>query len=331
MLNSDNKIELHLNGKEHYSSLPEFVKTDIKRGFIWGRQRGAWVSRSKDTGIPFSMRSYSIPLNQVQERKEYIDAREKRIERTEHRAERFEGYAEARIKEAESLQSEFNKLCGDWSWITQPNVGTSGGRRFSRQREKVVSRYEKGFESMKVAEYHRERAQIAKISASESELKSESYLLNRVKEGEKDVRKFERFTQTYADKLATIDAQPDDWKIWLKARMNYYETAFEKLEFFQDALNELTIQRKESGKITHVDIDERIKGIKSEVKKYLKEKYGIDLLKFTSAFGQGIKRYYYIKTAQPLPVEYHSGWASDCAAQIPVAKIIKDIDEFYKS
>jgi hypothetical protein len=66
LLNSDNKLELHLNGKEAYTNLPESTKQDIKRAFIWGRQRGAWVSRSKDGGIPYSMKSYSIPYKVTQ-------------------------------------------------------------------------------------------------------------------------------------------------------------------------------------------------------------------------------------------------------------------------
>ena len=193
LLNSDNKIELHLNGKEAYSSLPESIKTDIKRAFIWGRQRGAWVSRSKDCGVPYSMRAYSIPFNGEQERKSYEESREQKIERAENKAERYEGYAESREKKAESLQSEFNNLRKDWSWLTQPYVNTSGGRRFRNQKEKLMARYDKGFESYKIANQHREKAEDLKRSANEAELKNESYLINRVKENEKNVRAFENF------------------------------------------------------------------------------------------------------------------------------------------
>jgi hypothetical protein len=115
ILNSDNKIELHLNGKEAYSKLPDNVKTDIKRSFIWGRQRGAWVSRSKDSGIPYSMRSYKIPFQGADERKEYTEAREQKIDRAENKADRYDNYAAAREKEGKSLQAEFNKLRQDWS------------------------------------------------------------------------------------------------------------------------------------------------------------------------------------------------------------------------
>jgi len=331
VLNSDNKIELHLNGKEHYQNLPEDAKRNIKKGFIWGRQRGAWVSRSKDSGIPWTMRGYSIPLKEIEERKEYTEAREQKIERAENKAERFDKYEESREKEAKSLQSEFNTLRKDWSWLTQPNVNTTGGRRFTRSRERVMERYNRSFESLNKAESHREYAASLRITASESELKSESYLINRVKEGEKAVRMFLKFEGMYADKLENIDTQSDEWKIWLTARMNYYQTAFEKLEFFQEALNDLTIQRTESGKITHQDIDARIKGLKGEVKKFLKEKHNIDLIKFNAAFGQGIKKYYYIQTAQPLPLQYHSGWAAPNSSQVPAALLIKDIDAFYQS
>ncbi len=329
LLNSDNKVELHLDGKNAYSSLPESIKTDIKRGFIWGRQRGAWVSRSKDTGVPYSMRAYSIPFNGEQERKSYEESREQKLERAENKAERYEAYAESREKKAESLQSEFNKLRKDWSWLTQPYVNTSGGRSFRNQKEKVMARYDKGFESYKIANQHREKAEDLKRSASEAELKNESYLINRVKENEKNVRLFEKFETLYADKLEKIDEQPDDWKIWLKARMNFYITSFEKLAFFYDNLQELTIAKKEAGIISADDINENVQGnVKKKVKEYLKAKYNVDLLKFTKAYGVGVKTTYYIKTVQPLPLEYTSGWAADNAAQIRLAKILTDIEAF---
>jgi len=331
VLNSDNKIELHLNGKQHYQNLPEDAKKDIKRAFVWGRQRGAWVSRSKDSGIPWPMRGYSISLKAIEDRKEYTEAREQKIERAENKADRYEVYAQSREKQAESLQSEFNRLRQDWSWLTQPNVNTSGGRSFTRSRERVMARYNRSFESMDKAQQHREYAASLRITASETELKSESYLLNRVKEGKKAVRMFDKFQQRYASMLEKIDEQSDEAKIWLTARMNYYQTSFEKLDFFQDALDELTEQRSAKGVITHADIDERIKGLKSEVKRYLKEKYNVDLLKFNAAFGKGIRKHYYIQTVQPLPTEYHSGWAADNCAQVPVAQLIKDIDAFYQA
>jgi len=327
VLNSDNKIELHLNGKDHYKKLPEEVKTHIRKSFVWGRQRGAWVSRSKDSGIPYYMRGYKIPLQGIEDRKEYTESREQRIERADHKADRYEGYAESREKEAKSLQSEFNRLRQDWSWLTQPNVNTSGGRAFSRSREKVMNRYNRSFESLNKAEQHREYAKALRITASETELKSESYLINRVKEGEKAVRMFEKFREKYAQHLENIDTQSDEWKIWLTARMNYYETAFEKLDFFQEALNELTIQRKERGLLTHEDVDKQL--TKTVVKKYFKEKYQIEVACFVSAFGKGVKKYYYLKTVQPLPVEYHSGWAADNASQVPAVKLLRDINAFY--
>lgn len=332
LLNSDNKIELHLDGKNAYNSLPESIKKDIKRSFIWGRQRGAWVSRSKDTGIPYSMRSYSIPFKGEQDRKSYEESRAQKIERLENKAERFEGYAESREKKAESLQSEFNRLRKDWSWLTQPYVNTSGGRSFRNQKEKVMARYEKGFESYQIANQHREKAEELKKTASESELKSESYLINRVKEGEKNVRAFEKFQTLYSDRLDNIESQSDEWKVWLKARMNFYQTAFEKLAFFYEHLQELTISKKEAGLISADDIAENVQSnVKKKVKDYLKQKYNVDLLKFTKAFGVGVNTYYYIRTVQPLPLEYTSGWAADNAAQIRLAKILTDIETFNNS
>mgnify|MGYP003657705645 CR=1 FL=1 len=61
-LNADNKIELYFEGREAYSSLDDAVKSDIKRSFVWGRRRKAWVSRTKGVGIPYQMDKYNIPF-----------------------------------------------------------------------------------------------------------------------------------------------------------------------------------------------------------------------------------------------------------------------------
>jgi len=329
LLNSDNKVELHLNGKEAYSSLPESVKADIKRAFVWGRQRGAWVSRSKDCGIPYAMRSYSIPFKGEESRKSFEESREQRIERAENKAERYESYAESRERKAESLQSEFNKMRKDWSWLTQPYVNTSGGRAFRNQKEKIMNRYDKGFESYKIANQHREKAEDLKRTANEAELKNESYLINRVKENEKNIRAFDKFLTLYSDKLENIDQQTDDWKIWLKARMNFYTTSFEKLSFFYECLLKLSAEKKEAGLLSVDDIQENIQtNVKKKVKEYLKAKYGIDLLKFTKAYGVGVNTVYFLRTVQPLPPEYHSGWAANNVAQIKLSKFLIDIEKF---
>ena len=77
------------------------------------------------------------------------------------------------------------------------------------------------------------------------------------------------------------------------------------------------------------DVQEVIKGgVKKQVKDYFKNKYNIDLLKFTKAYGVGVKTVYYIRTEQPLPIEYHSGWAANNASQIYLAKILRDIEAY---
>jgi hypothetical protein len=330
ILNSANKIELHLDGKDSYSSLPDAVKNDIKAAFIWGRQRGAWVSRSKDAGIPWRMRQYNIEFKGQEERRSFEESREMKIERAEHKAERYEAYAESREKKAESLQSEFNRLRKDWSWLTQPYVNTSGGRSFRNQKEKVMSRYERGLESYKIASQHREKSEHYKAMSQEKELQKESYLINRVKEGEKALRNYEKFEENYADALEKIDSLSGEAQAWLKARINYYETAFEKLAFYLDHLRELNIQKKEAGIISADEVTSKVRGggLKKQVKEYLKEKYNIDLVALNKAYGEGTNTYYYIKTAQNLPTEYTSGWNAPNAAQIKISKMLTDIEKF---
>jgi hypothetical protein len=94
-------------------------------------------------------------------------------------------------------------------------------------------------------------------------------------------------------------------------------------------LQKLSAEKKEAGLLSVDDIQENIQtNVKKKVKEYLKAKYEIDLLKFTKAYGVGVNTVYYLRTVQPLPPEYHSGWAADNVAQIKLAKFLTDIEKF---
>jgi len=118
LLNSDNKLELHLDGKNAYQSLSEETKTNIKRAFIWGRQRGAWVSRSKYGGVPYSMRGYQIEFRGEQEQKTFEEAREQKIARAEY----FRQYNQSEAgKESKREYYEKNKELVKIKALARPN------------------------------------------------------------------------------------------------------------------------------------------------------------------------------------------------------------------
>lgn len=80
-------------------------------------------------------------------------------ERRAEKAERYAECAEKARKNAERLQKPINDMHGDVAFFTQPNINTSAGRAFTRQREKMFASYEKGFEERAKAAYYDEKSE----------------------------------------------------------------------------------------------------------------------------------------------------------------------------
>ena len=163
-----NKIELHFS-KEEYKILSDNLNSEIKSACLWSNKQGAWVSRS--TNNHYSVKRVVEKLNledggKIGQRLSYAEQLEVKTEKAEARAERYEQYSSNADKRAEVLQSDFNKYRKDWSWLTQPIIaGHSGSRAFANHRNKVMARYERGFEEYKKSEYYQERAKTARETA----------------------------------------------------------------------------------------------------------------------------------------------------------------------
>jgi hypothetical protein len=54
--------------------------------------------------------------------------------------------------------SEWRENSKDWAYVTQPNINTSSGRAFTRQREKVLNHYDAGMKLVNEADEMRETA-----------------------------------------------------------------------------------------------------------------------------------------------------------------------------
>lgn len=233
ILNRDTrKIELSFS-KDEYKALPEADKAELKRYFNFSRYASAWVSKSTNnhySAIRIAEKLGFINGGKVGERLSFAEEMERQAERAEARAERYEQYADNAEHRAKKLQSEFNELSKDWSWVTQPNVNTSAGRRFTNQRKKVYERYNKGFEEYRKSEYFKERAETARITAYQTQLKSKSYLNNRIEECNKIIRDYER---------SIVRAEEQNNEKWLENLLEKMEYEIDKLAYFQNCLDEI--------------------------------------------------------------------------------------------
>lgn len=248
------KIELHFE-KSEYLSLSAEQKTELKRFFSWSRYATAWVSKSsKDHYWALKI---AAQLGFTEEEKQgkrlsYAEELERKAEKAENRAERMESHAVNAAKRAKGLQAEFNKYRQDWSWLTQPIIaGHAGSERFARQRQKVLNRYQKGFDEYRKSDYFKERAETARATASNAQLENPVYLDNRIRECQKNIRNLEKRVveneeilhriengeeiKNYYDKVVTAEMVQHR----LKELAESLEYEIDKKAFMRNALDKL--------------------------------------------------------------------------------------------
>lgn len=191
------KIELHFS-KEDYQTLSLDEKKMLKSSFLFSPKAQAWVSRSKNnhySAITAAEKLGFTSNGKTGKRLSFQEELENEATKAENKSERFEQYADNATKRGQQLQGEFNEMKKDWSWITQPNISSSAGRSFTNQRNRIIARYEKGFDEYRKSEYYKERAETARATADQSKLQSKPYLNNRIEETKKAIRQLEKRTE----------------------------------------------------------------------------------------------------------------------------------------
>lgn len=240
------KIELYFSRQEYFS-LSEASKKELKANFLFSGRSGAWVSRSKHNhcmAINIAEKLGFTDGGITGERLTYVEELTKKAERAEARAERFEKYADNASRRGTELQAEFNRLRQDWAWITQPIItGHAGSQAFGRQRERVLARYDKGFEEYRKSDYFRQRATAAQKTANMTQLQDPVYLTNRIKECKKNIK-------TYSKRIAEYENEHDNnlhghtqeqIEEWLKECLEKLEYEINKQAFLTNALDELGV------------------------------------------------------------------------------------------
>lgn len=257
-IDAKRKAELHL-GYDYYKSLPQDTKKEIKRYFTWGRGRQAWVSKGKydSMSVQNIIKMLDLPLAGKDERMTFSERMERQKSNAEYRAGRLEKSIERSEKRQEELQAEFNERRKDWSWVTQPNiVDSAAGRAFTNQRNRVLRRYEKGFEEAQRREELYNRMQNALTTAQQEKLEDPDYLQRKIKENAKSVKirteqleKLQKTLNQPEEDFPTIyqsgerkKATREDLLDIYERTLEIYQEAGEKVEFFQEALDRLKEQ-----------------------------------------------------------------------------------------
>ena len=247
------KIELHFD-KADYLALPEDKKREIKSNFLFSRAAGAWVSRCK---FPHLYRPEQVAKSlglenggSVGEFLTFEEQQEKKAERAEARADRYEYKAEKAQQEGKRLQAPIDRMHGDIAFFTQPNINTSAGRAFTRQRNRMWDAWERGFEEFKKSEYYEQAAETARKTAQKPTDKG--FCERRIKEAEKTIRaQRKNITEHYQPRLDKINAgeivktwdgrtmTADEIEGWIEEAEQITEQAISKICYYKQCIEDL--------------------------------------------------------------------------------------------
>lgn len=232
------KLELHFD-KSEYQALSDDQKSTIKSNFLFSRYGGCWVSRAK---IPNLWRAEQVAKSLGAENQgktgellSFEEKMERKAARAEERAERMDARADAAEQRGEQLQKPINARRGDIAFFTQPNINTSSGRTFTRQRERMFAAFERGMDEFKKSEYYAERAEAARRTADAAKKPSKDFCYRRVQDAEKNIRAQNKNMDNYRKYLSKLDAgdtlkRYDGTEITRDEVLQWMENSAERIE-----------------------------------------------------------------------------------------------------
>lgn len=248
------KLELHFD-KADYDALSDAQKQSIKSAFLWGRRSGCWISRCKEPNL-WSAEKIAKALGLADggttgERLSFGEQQELKAEKADRRAERLENAAIRAEARGEALQKPITDMRGDVAFFTQPNINSSAGRAFTRQRDRMFAAYEAGIKEFNKSAYYRERAAIAHNTAAQKDLQDKGFIGRRIAECETALRKLKKNVEHYEgfkqqiEQRTTVqrfNGEPltlDTVNEWIETTLDRMEAQLDKLGYYQDALDAL--------------------------------------------------------------------------------------------
>ena len=248
------KLELHFD-KSEYQALSDDQKSTIKSNFLFSRYGGCWVSRAK---IPNLWRAEQVAKSLGAENQgksgellSFEEKMERKAARAEERAERMDARADAAEQRGEQLQKPINARRGDIAFFTQPNINTSSGRTFTRQRERMFAAFERGMDEFKKSEYYAERAEAARRTANLENSKDKAFCDRRVKDAQKNIKAIQKNLDHYhamleCDGMGKQQKRFDGTPIeraeierWIEDAEERLESEISRLCYYQSCIDEL--------------------------------------------------------------------------------------------
>lgn len=247
------KLELHFD-KSEYQALSDDQKSTIKSNFLFSRYGGCWVSRAK---IPNLWRAEQVAKSLGAENQgktgellSFEEKMERKAARAEERAERMDARADAAEQRGEQLQKPINARRGDIAFFTQPNINTSSGRTFTRQREKCLPPLSAAWTSSKIGILRRtcrSRTQNSKSGNS----KDKAFCDRRVKDAQKNIKAIQKNLDHYhamlecdgmGEQQKRFDGTPierAEIERWIEDAEERLESEISRLCYYQSCIDDL--------------------------------------------------------------------------------------------
>lgn len=249
------KMELIFD-KAEYLALPEQDKRDIKSNFLFSRYAGGWVSRAKWPNTYYAeavaKRLGAENKGKTGEALSFAEQQERKAERAERRADRMEYRSDKAESEGKRLQKPIDDMHGDIAFFTQPNINSSAGRAFTRQRDRMWASWERGWEEFKKSEYYAERAETARRTAAEAKAPTDKgFCERRIAEAEKAIRAQKKNIEGYREDLNRLNSgevltkwggEPytvEEVEGWIESAEEIMEQAMSKAIYYREALDAL--------------------------------------------------------------------------------------------
>ena len=248
------KLELHFS-KEEYQAMPDETKSTIRSNFLFSRRGGCWVSRAKRPHLSYVERIAKDLGAEYQgktgEELTFEEKMERQADRAAARAERMDARSDAAAQRGEALQKPVENMRGDIAFFTQPNINTSAGRAFTRQRERMFAAFDRGFEEFKKSEYYAQRAEIARRTANLENSKDKAFCDRRVKDAQKNIKAIQKNLDHYhamlecdgmGEQQKRFDGTPierAEIERWIEDAEERLESEISRLCYYQSCIDEL--------------------------------------------------------------------------------------------
>lgn len=248
------KLELHFD-KSEYQAFSDDQKSTIKSNFLFSRYGGCWVSRAKIQNL-WRAEQVAKSLGAENQGKtgellSFEEKMERKAARAEERAERMDARADAAEQRGEQLQKPINARRGDIAFFTQPNINTSAGRAFTRQRERMFAAFDRGFEEFKKSEYYAQRAEVARRTANLENSKDKAFCDRRVKDAQKNIKAIQKNLDHYhamlecdgmGEQQKHFDGTPierAEIERWIEDAEERLESEISRLCYYQSCIDEM--------------------------------------------------------------------------------------------